>query len=648
MGYTYEIIRKRLLAIMVTIVAIVVLAVVGVAQMSKVAHFHELNALHLRASEDLRELLLDSAPAVPEARALHRAIAAVRQQSQSCLDAVGWLERREIRWLGANGLLSLCEDDVAQADHALALVDAYSAGNFGSASLAGQMQRIAHDFSARSNAFIDPVSSIGTQVQRWAMAAMIAIGLIAVAFVVGVVRRINEAVRQMHHTNESLAASELRNRQLALYDSLTGLPNRNLLTDRLDQAISAVQRSHGLMAVMFIDLDRFKNINDSLGHDAGDELLSVVGGRILSVVRDSDTVARLGGDEFAVILSVLNQGADPVIVAQRILDVVSAPVVIRGVESHVSASIGITLYPQDGTDGSILLKNADIAMYEAKSGGRNGYRFYSHGSDESAQLRVRTELHLRRAVAAGQLRLHYQPIIDLASGATTGAEALVRWMHPEDGLVYPDSFIALAEESGLIVDIGVWVLDAALAQCAAWREHNPEFTMAVNVSVRQLRDPALLDHLAELLDRHGIPAANLHVEITESLFLSGDDIALSTLHMLGELGVVLSIDDFGTGYSSFGYLRQLPFRILKIDRSFIRHVPESRDAAAVASAIIGMAGALGLQVVAEGIESERHCRFLQSLACQMGQGYLFSKPVPADQFEPARSYLVEAAPTQAG
>jgi len=641
--YSYAMVRQRLLAIMFTIIAICALAVIGVAQMAKVAHFHELNALHLQASDALRSLLRASAPAIPNTDTLRNAVARVRAQSFACLSDLGWLERLEIHWLRQDRLVSLCAEDVAQADRTLALIDAFSAGTVGADVLTTNLDRATSAFVDRSNAFIAPVTAVGSSVLRWIMTGMIVTGLIAIAFVVGIVRRISEAIRQLQQANESLAVSELRNRHLALYDSLTGLPNRNLFIDRLNQAIAAVQRSQAVLAVMFIDLDRFKNINDSLGHGAGDELLTVIGGRLQSVVRDTDTVARLGGDEFAIILSQMAHADDPRRVAQRILEVVGAPVLINGFENQISASIGITLCPQDGNDGASLLKHADLAMYEAKSSGRNGYRFYSHGSDESTRLRIRTEQHLRHAVAAGQLRLHYQPIIELASGATVGAEALVRWMHPEDGLAFPDSFIALAEETGLIVEIGIWVMNAALAQCAAWRAHNPAFTMAVNVSVRQLRDPALIDQLTELLDRHDIPASNLHVEITESLFLSGDDIALSTLHMLGELGVVLSIDDFGTGYSSFGYLRQLPFRILKIDRSFIRNLPESRDGVAVTSAIVGMAAALGLKVVAEGIESERHRRFLQSLDCQMGQGYLFSRPVPADEFDPGRRFAAETA-----
>lgn len=644
MGDTFWIIRKQLLAIMLTITAICVLAVVGVAQMAKVAHFHELNALHLQASVDLHALLPNEQTEHPDGALLRAAVANIRTYSRACLDEAGQLERLVIHLLGEGTLLTLCEEDVAQADQTLAMIDAYEQGGLSANALLDTLGHSTSDFMARSSAFILPVTSTGNIMLRAVLSGMLVIAVIAISVAIGIVRKISATVRELHHVNESLAASELRNRQLALYDNLTGLPNRNLFVDRLDQAMATAQRSQGSLAVMFIDLDRFKDVNDSLGHSAGDELLTVIGGRLHSVLREIDTVARLGGDEFAIIVSDIAQAGDPVRVAQRVMDVVGAPVLIAGQETQVSASIGITLYPQDARDGAALLKNADLAMYEAKSSGRNGHRFYSQGSDASTRLRLRTEQQLRRAVAGGEMRLHYQPIVDLSTGATVGAEALVRWMHPEDGLVYPDAFIALAEENGLILEIGAWVLHEALAQGAIWRQTNPQFTIAVNVSVRQLRDHGLIDLLTDLLDRYELPAACVHVEITENLFLSGDDLALSTLHMLGELGVVLSIDDFGTGYSSFGYLRQLPFQILKIDRSFVRNLPESRDGAAVASAIVSMAAALDLTVVAEGIESERHRRFLQSLQCQLGQGYLFSKPVPAEEFNPQRHF--PAAPLQ--
>ena len=632
--------RMRLLGIVAIIGVLCVLALTGFVQLAKVARFHELNTLHLQATHALNELIAHPAKGVIDVQAVRSAVLRVRDQPLGCLREVGAFARAEISLLGGTELLHLCEQDVALADNALLAIAAHEAGTLDSTQMHSQLIATAATFREHSDAFIAPVAAVGQRLAWSVLIGMIAFTVLAIYVVFGIVRRIGETLRQLQESNHSLAQSEGKNRQLALYDSLTGLPNRSLFLDRVNQAVAFTRRSNTSLALMFVDLDRFKDINDSRGHDAGDQLLKTISERLQSVVRSSDTVARLGGDEFAVIVGQVADRNDPVMVALRTLEAVSKPMLIDGVEHQISASIGITLCPQDGEDAATLLKNADLAMYETKAAGRNGYRFYSQQTDENVRSRMRTEQFLRSAVSAGQLLLHFHPIVDLSNGRTVGAEALLRWNHPEDGLVFPDGFITLAEETGLICEIGYWVMDDALAQCQVWRRQHPAFTMAVNVSVRQLRDPAFVDHVAALLGKYEMPAAALHLEITESLFLAGEDLALSTLHMLGELGVSLSIDDFGTGYSSFGYLRQLPFRILKIDRSFIRGVPGNPDDAAIAGAIVSMAQSLGLSVVAEGIEFDHHMTFLRGLACPFGQGYLFSMPLPAAQFDPGACYPI--------
>ncbi|PKM08924.1 MAG: histidine kinase [Gammaproteobacteria bacterium HGW-Gammaproteobacteria-4] len=633
--------RRRLFAIVAIIAVLALLAVTGFVQLAKVARFHELNALHMQATHGLIRQLDAADGALPEPALLRASIEQIRAQPLACLRESGVFERLEITLLGGDALLRLCENDLALADRTLAQIDAYQGGALDDSGLIAQIAIAARSFGEHSDAFIAPVAALGKRLVRIVLVGSAVATVLALVAVLGIIRRARENIAQLQAANLSLAQSEGRNRQLALYDSLTGLPNRSLFLDRVNQAVAFTRRSNTSLALMFVDLDRFKDINDSRGHGAGDALLKTISERLQSVVRSSDTVARLGGDEFAVIVGQVADRNDPVMVALRTLDAVSKPMQIDGVEHQISASIGITLCPQDGEDAATLLKNADLAMYETKAAGRNGYRFYSLQTDENARSRVRTEQFLRAAVGAGQLLLHYHPIVDLSDGHTVGAEALLRWNHPEDGLVFPDSFITLAEETGLICEIGYWVLDNALAQCKMWRAQQPSFTMAVNVSVRQLRDPEFVDHVANVLAKYDIPAASLHVEITESLFLAGEDLALSTLHMLGELGVSLSIDDFGTGYSSFGYLRQLPFRILKIDRSFIRGVPGNPDDAAIASAILSMAQSLGLSVVAEGIEFDHHMAFLRAQSCPFGQGYLFSLPLPAAQFDPGARYPVD-------
>lgn len=631
--------RRRLYGIVAIIGVLCALAATGFVQLAKVARFHELNALHLQATHALSEQLgANDVAHELNLQALRAALERVRAQPLHCLREVGPFERIEIHWLGGASLLHLCERDLALAEQTLAAVAAQQAGTLDQAALRRQLTAAATNFRANSDAFVAPVAAFGQRLARMVLYGMLVFTTVAIVAVLGIVHQVRLTIAQLQAANLSLAQSEGRNRQLALYDSLTGLPNRSLFLDRVHQAIAFTRRSNTSLALMFVDLDRFKDINDSRGHGAGDQLLKAISERLQSVVRSSDTVARLGGDEFAVIVGQVADRNDPVLVALRTLEAVAKPMQIDGVEHQISASIGITLCPQDGEDADTLLKNADLAMYETKAAGRNGYRFYSQQTDETARSRLRTEQFLRAAIAGKQLLLHFHPIVDLTNGQTVGAEALLRWNHPEDGLTFPDSFIALAEETGLIVDIGYWVLDTALAQCQTWRAQQPAFTMAVNVSVRQLRDPQFVDQVAALLAKYAVPAAALHVEITESLFLAGEDLALSTLHMLGELGVSLSIDDFGTGYSSFGYLRQLPFRILKIDRSFIRGVPGNPDDAAITSAILSMAQSLGLSVVAEGIEFDAHMAFLRGQACPFGQGYLFSLPLPAAQFDPGAHY----------
>lgn len=637
--------RRTMLLTLTILAGLSVLAVTGMVQITRITNLHALNTVHLEAVAVLERQLRDlrANGATLDTTRLRDSIEHIRRQPVACLDSMQVLERVELALLGDPAVLDLCRQDIALADEALSVLTRYQVGAIDQAETLTALEHAAAGFSAHSRAFLDPVSSFTDRLRAAVLYGMVIVTLLGAAIILYAQRMMARALHQLEKSHRSLLESEERNRQLALYDSLTGLPNRNLFMDRLGQAIAAATRGERIMALLYVDLDNFKQINDTLGHDAGDELLKVMAQRLLGLLRGTDTVSRLGGDEFAIILNQIAHKDDAVLVARRVLEAAAKPINTQGVEHVAGASIGITWCPHDGTDGSQLLKNADMAMYEAKSAGRNDYRFYSQAADEHARLRMRNEALLRSAPESGQLRLHFQPIVDLQSGRTVGAEALLRWQHPDDGLVYPDSFIGIAEESGSIIDIGDWVLDAALAQCRRWQTATPDFSIAVNVSVRQLRNASFVDRLAAQLELHGLAASALHLEITESLFLTGDDLALSSLHMLGELGVVLNIDDFGTGYSSFGYLRQLPFQVLKIDRSFIRGVPDNRDASAVASAILGMAQSLGLKVVAEGVESERHLGFLLELGCPYGQGYLFAKPMPAEQFDPSSIYPLNAA-----
>jgi len=415
----------------------------------------------------------------------------------------------------------------------------------------------------------------------------------------------------------------------ANYDALTGLPNRNLLHDRLRQAVYS-QRNPRAIAVVFMDLDHFKFVNDSLGHSVGDKLLKAMGERLRSVLREGDTVGRVGGDEFVLILN--DQSNEEVIfrAMQRISAKVAEPIEIDGQELYVTCSAGISLYPQDGPDVDTLLKNADAAMYRAKEHGRSNFQFYTSEMNERVNERLSLEHALRRALERREFLLHYQQKNDLRSGQIIGAEALVRWNHPEWGLVRPARFIPVAEETGLIVPLGEWVLREACRQAREWMDRGLEpGVVAVNLSARQFRQEGLVRAVSRVLEETRLDPAALEFELTESMVMHNVETAITTLQGLKSLGVALSVDDFGTGYSSLSYLRQLPVDTLKIDRSFVRDIGagENPDDGVIAQAIISLGHSLRLKVIAEGVETDAQLRFLKRHGCDELQGFLYGEAV---------------------
>jgi diguanylate cyclase (GGDEF)-like protein/PAS domain S-box-containing protein len=417
----------------------------------------------------------------------------------------------------------------------------------------------------------------------------------------------------------------------AYHDVLTRLPNRKLFTDRLTQNLTHARRSGKSLAVMFVDLDHFKSINDTLGHTAGDELLLEMARRLRGCIREEDTVARLGGDEFTIILSELRHPEDAVTVAEKIIAAVQKPLPVGEMSIEVSASIGIALYPVDGADPESLLRNADSAMYRAKEAGRNTYQLCTDEMKGRALQRLSLESRLRRAVNEEQLLLHYQPQISLSDGKVIGAEALLRWNDPERGLVYPGSFIPVAEESRLILPIGDWVLRTACTQMRKWREQGVQIPrIAVNLSPRQFQQHDLVECVRRALEETGLDAKALEFEITETTAMANGETTVETLHALRDLGVSISIDDFGTGYSSLNYLKKFPISCVKIDGAFIRDMNRNDGDAAIVTAVIGIARSLRLRVIAEGVETEEQATFLRRRRCDAAQGYHFSRPVTAD------------------
>ncbi|MBP0598941.1 EAL domain-containing protein [Herbaspirillum sp. LeCh32-8] len=417
-------------------------------------------------------------------------------------------------------------------------------------------------------------------------------------------------------------------------DTLTGLINRHMLRHHLEQAIGVAERQKQALWLVFVDLDRFKFVNDTLGHKAGDTLLRTVAGRLRAAVREADTVARLGGDEFIMILPEQDELTLDTRSLQRIMDAVAAPITLGGHTLFMTCSIGVACYPADGTDGETLIKHADIAMYRGKQTGRNNFQFYTPAMNEQALERLRIEGDLRSALDNGEFLLHYQPKVDLASGQVIGSEALIRWQHPQLGMVSPARFIGLAEETGLILPIGAWVLRTACTQCRAWQlAGHDDISVSVNLSVGQFLQKDLVSSIAEALEDTGLPPASLELELTESLMMTDVEHAIGILNGLKELGVRLSIDDFGTGYSSLAYLKRFPIDVLKIDRSFVRDITIDADDAAITASIISLARHLKLRVIAEGVETDEQLDYLRHYGCDEIQGYLFSPPVPAEKFE---------------
>ncbi|CAG0998970.1 partial putative signaling protein, partial [Rhodocyclaceae bacterium] len=428
-------------------------------------------------------------------------------------------------------------------------------------------------------------------------------------------------------------AAEERIDYLAHHDALTGLPNRFSLESRLAQSLLTAQREGEMAAVLFIDMDRFKTINDTLGHQAGDQLLIAVAKRLKAGVRESDIVSRQGGDEFVVVLNGVQAANDVTSVAGKLLRSLGEEYVIDGNTLHSTPSIGIALFPTDGDSVGTLLKNADAAMYHAKEKGRNNIQYFTGAMTQAATERLQIEHDLHRAIAEQQFELHYQPQVRARDGTVCGVEALVRWRHPERGLVSPINFIPVAEEVGLIEPIGTWVLEEACRQLAAWQRMGiGKLGMAVNLSAHQLRSPKIVQLVADCMARHGIAADRLELEITESVAMENPEHAIGQLIALRELGVKLAIDDFGTGYSSLAYLKRLPIQTLKLDRSFVRDIETDANDAMISGATVALAHALGLEVVAEGVETPGQATFLADKhRCDYLQGYLYGKPEPADR-----------------
>jgi len=448
----------------------------------------------------------------------------------------------------------------------------------------------------------------------------------------GLLRALRYAIERKSMESAALTMAQ-QMAHSAEHDFLTGLPNRMLLNDRIGQAITLARRQTRKAAVLFLDLDGFKHINDSLGHPVGDRLLQSIAKRLVGCIRGSDSVSRQGGDEFVVLLLDLERAEDASVTARRMLEAVALPHCVDQHDLHVTASIGVSVYPDDGPDADTLIKNADTAMYQAKENGRRSFQFFKPAMNVRAVERQFIEETLRLALERRELVLHYQPKVNLMTGAIAGAEALIRWTHPMRGPIAPAQFIPVAEECGLILRIGAWVLREACTQARTWMDAGlPVSSVAVNVSAMEFQDKKFLDGLFAILSETGLDPRFLELELTESVLMKRAESTASILQILRKRGVQVAVDDFGTGYSSLSYLRKFPVDALKIDQSFVRQISADGADTTIVKAVIGMARGLSLRVIAEGVETAEEVAFLRAYRCEEAQGYYFSRPVPAQQF----------------
>lgn len=493
-----------------------------------------------------------------------------------------------------------------------------------------RLQRFITDPILALSKVSEQISRLGDYSIRAQLTSSSEIGLLARAFN-AMLDRIERRETELEAEIAERKRVEFKLDRLAHFDNVTGLHNRHFFNERLESVIIRSEQFNERTVLMFIDLDNFKSVNDTLGHDVGDELLRMVSQRLGETLRFDDVICRIGGDEFAIILENVKQTSVASMIAEKCLAALAQPIAIGGNEIHIGASIGISIYPDDAASTHELLKYADTAMYYAKNGGKNGYRMFSPSMQDDARKRFTIDNNLRRALERNEFMLHYQPQVDLQSGQITGVEALVRWMHPDLGIISPAEFIPVAEDTGLIVPIGEWVLREACRDTKEWHDEGFELRVAVNLSGRQLKEDGFVNSVLDIVRQAQLAPSFVELELTESMLMDASPNVLEKLHAIKAAGIQFAIDDFGTGYSSMSYLKTFPVSCLKVDRSFVRDLPHNAEDAAITKAIIAMAKSLKMEIVAEGIETFEQGEFLRSNGCHKSQGYYYSKPLPAAQ-----------------
>ncbi|MBT3136922.1 EAL domain-containing protein [Alteromonas sp. ALT199] len=640
-------IRKALPILTLTFFLFALLLVWCFFNLTHSTYFHQLNMRHFKYTSELTSLVYSSFEDVArsqpiDTQALRQTIIKLRQQPLDCLSMVTKTDAFVMKMIGTESIVLICARDVETGNKSLLHLANFEQGTISREILQQQLVKALDEFNINSTEFEEPVAKTVHVISTVTLWVIIISSLIVLAFALFISRAVALGLTNREEAMKALAHSEARNKHLAYTDSLTGLPNRNILDHTINTAIKKAERSNLQFAVMFVDLDSFKDVNDTLGHTVGDQLLITMATRIVEALRSNDHVVRFGGDEFVVVSDGFESVETIDYIAHKIADTIKQPVKLTnsGKDSYITASIGVAYYPQNGLNATHLLKHADVAMYQAKQAGKNQYKVFDEQSalEQNRKLRLVDQLH--HAISNNELSIAYQPIVRLADGMTVGSEALLRWTNSDNETISPAEFIPIAEHSGQILDIGYWVLEQACKQCKEWHNEGAhQHAMAINVSSHQLKDPHFTERLKSILEEISLPASFVHLEVTENSAITEDPACVATLHQLAALGTRLLLDDFGTGYSCLSYLKDLPFHILKIDKSFM---PADNT---IASTIIAMGHEMNMPIVAEGIEAMPCYAHLKALNCQYGQGFLFQKPVPAHQFDTSKYYECFASPS---
>ena len=613
-------------------------AMFSIVQLSKVIQFQHLNYLYLKNVSELSDVLSKYPETSLVTSDILQKLEEIREQPVECNTMMNGIDKNVLKMIGADIAISLCNNDILMATELIGALKQYKAPEIVDKVLIDSLVSATKEFNLNSKKLEAPVDKTGRFTIQFVSWIIIPFSIFVILISIFIFRKIRIKTMQLHEAISALEKSKEEKKRLAYYDTLTSLPNRNLFSEILEHQIQQVKRYGNSFALLYIDLDRFKFINDSLGHDAGDDLIVQVSKRLNKYTRDSDTLARFGGDEFLLIITGSNLEKHATVVAEKIIHKIAMPFTLDEHEMYISASVGIAYCPANGLDSMTLLKRADMAMYEAKTNGKNQYHvFEEKSSNRMTEHRLILEKDLRHAIENNELLLHYQPVINIKNLNTVGAEVLLRWKHKTKGMISPVEFIPIAEETGMIIEIGDWVINEACKQCKKWRESGrSDFHVAVNVSAQQLKNSKLPSFINSALHHYKLPAEALNIEITESVFYAEDTKSKNILNQIGEMGVHLLLDDFGTGYSSLSTLHGLPFNTIKIDRSFMDiHHPRKRI---MTQTIVDMAKNFGMQTIAEGVEDKYALDFLRNLGCEFAQGFFFQKPVTAEELNITRNY----------